>query len=143
MTYAPQPSPHASRYLALISYLALLAWVILWHGFLSPHPDLNPTAVTVGWCIPLLLPFIGIIKGKPYTHAWANFILMFYFLHSLTLLYVDNGERWLAAVELILTSLNFVGNILYARQQGKALGLKLTRLSEVEKQEKAKFEHQK
>ncbi|MFV0575558.1 MAG: DUF2069 domain-containing protein [Vibrio sp.] len=128
------------RLLALISYFALIAWILAWHGFISPHPDLNPTAVTIGWLIPILLPFVGIVKGKPYTHAWANFILMFYFLHALTILYVDNGERWLAFVELILTSANFVGNILYARHKGKALGLKLTRLSEVEKQEKARFE---
>ncbi|WP_105903510.1 DUF2069 domain-containing protein [Vibrio gangliei] len=134
------PTTPISRYLALFSYLALLGWVIAWHGWISPHPDLNPTAVTVGWCIPLLLPFIGIIKGKPYTHAWANFILMFYFLHSLTLLYVVNGERWLAAIELLLTTLNFAGNIFYARQKSRALGLKLPRLSEVEKREKARFE---
>ncbi|OEF23974.1 DUF2069 domain-containing protein [Vibrio rumoiensis] len=132
-----------ARYLSLSSYLLLLTWVVVWHAFISPHPDLNPLAVTIGWCIPLLLPFIGIIKGKAYTHAWANFILMFYFLHSLTILYIDGGERWLAVVELILTTINFVGNILYARQKGKEMGLKLTRLSEVEKQEKARFEGKK
>lgn len=140
MTQSSSTPPLFTRYLALFSYLALMLWVLSWHGFISPHPDLNPIAVTIGWCIPLLLPFIGIVKGKPYTHAWANFILMFYFLHSLTILYIDNGERLLAAIELVLTSINFIGNILYARHKGKALGLKLIRLSEVEKQEKAKFE---
>lgn len=140
MTQSSATSPLFTRYLALFSYLALIFWVLAWHGFISPHPDLNPIAVTIGWCIPLLLPFVGIVKGKPYTHAWANFILMFYFLHSLTILYIDNGERLLAAIELVLTSINFIGNILYARHKGKALGLKLIRLSEVEKQEKAKFE---
>ncbi|GAJ73758.1 hypothetical protein JCM18904_4687 [Vibrio sp. JCM 18904] len=65
---------------------------------------------------------------------------MLYFLHALTILYVDGGgERWLAAVELILTSLGFAGNILFARARGKELGLKLKRLSQVEKEEKAKF----
>lgn len=140
MTQSSATSPFFTRYLALFSYLVLMFWVLAWHGFISPHPDLNPIAVTIGWCIPLLLPFIGIVKGKPYTHAWANFILMFYFLHSLTILYIDNGERLLAAIELVLTSINFIGNILYARHKGKTLGLKLIRLSEVEKQEKAKFE---
>ena len=55
------------------------------------------------------------------------------------ILYVDGGERWLAAVELLLTSLGFAGNILFARARGKELGLKLKRLSQVEKEEKAKF----
>ncbi|MBD1576161.1 MULTISPECIES: DUF2069 domain-containing protein [Vibrio] len=129
-----------SRYFALISYLCLVSWVLAWHAFISPHPHINYIGLTVAWMIPLLLPLIGILKGKPYTHAWANFILMFYFLHSLTVLYLDEGERWLGAVELLLTSLSFVANILYARHKGKALGLKLTRLSIVEKQEKARYE---
>jgi uncharacterized membrane protein len=44
------------------------------------------------------------------------------------------------SVPLLLTTLAFVGNTLYARHRGKELGLKLTKLSEVEKQEKARFE---
>ncbi|MGR5350889.1 DUF2069 domain-containing protein [Vibrio alfacsensis] len=129
----------AYRYMALVSNLALLAWVAIWQLALSPHPHLSSTTLAVAWCIPLLLPLPGILAGKPYTHAWANFVLMLYFLHALTILYVDDGERWLAVVELMLTSLGFVGNILFARARGKELGLRLKRLSQVEKDEKAKF----
>ncbi|MDD1784143.1 DUF2069 domain-containing protein [Enterovibrio sp. ZSDZ35] len=128
------------RTVALTSYLALIAWVLIWHGFLSPHPHINPVGVTIAWLIPLMLPLKGILTGKPYTHAWANFILMFYFLHGLTLLFVDEGERYLALVELVITSISFVSNILYAKQKGKALGLGLKKLSQVEKEEKARFE---
>ncbi|EGU37770.1 hypothetical protein VII00023_16701 [Vibrio ichthyoenteri ATCC 700023] len=135
-----QPSTKAFRLLALSANLGLLAWVAIWQIFLSPHPHINSTTLAIAWCIPLLLPLPGILAGKPYTHAWANFVLMLYFLHALTLLYLDGGERWLALVELLLTSTAFVGNILYARSRGKELGLKLKRLSEVEKQEKSKFE---
>lgn len=127
------------RWLALTGNLALIAWIALWQLELSPHPHINSVTLAIGWIIPLLLPLPGILAGKPYTHAWANFILMLYFLHALTILYVDNGERWLAAVELILTFATFMGNTLYARQRGKELGLKLTKLSEVEKQEKQRF----
>lgn len=127
------------RWMALGGNLALLGWIALWQLSLSPHPHINAMTLAIAWMIPLLLPLPGILAGKPYTHAWANFILMFYFLHALTLLYVDNGERLLAAVELLLTFIAFIGNILYARLRGKELGLKLTRLSEVEKQERARF----
>ncbi len=96
--------------------------------------------MALAWSIPLLLPLPGILAGKPYTHAWANFVLMVYFLHALTLIYVDNGERWLALIELLLTSCAFVGNTLFARLRGKELGLKLSKLSEVEKREKQDFE---
>jgi len=133
------PMTKAFRLLALCANLALLAWVAIWQIFLSPHPHISSTTLAIAWCIPLLLPLPGILAGKPYTHAWANFVLMLYFLHALTILYVDGGERWLAMIELLLTSGAFIGNILYARARGKELGLKLSRLSEVEKKEKAKF----
>lgn len=133
------PLTKAYRLLALCANLGLLAWVAIWQISLSPHPHINSTTLAIAWCIPLLLPLPGILAGKPYTHAWANFVLMLYFLHALTLLYVDSGERWLAIIELLLTSAAFVGNILYARARGKELGLKLRRLSEVEKTEKEKF----
>jgi uncharacterized membrane protein len=126
--------------LALFGNLALLAWIALWQLSLSPHPHISSTTLAIAWAIPLLLPLPGILAGKPYTHAWANFILMFYFLHGLTILYVDGGERWLAVVELLLATSAFFGNILYARARGKELGLKLKRLSKVEKEEKARFE---
>ncbi|WP_372153967.1 DUF2069 domain-containing protein [Vibrio renipiscarius] len=135
-----QPTTKTYRFLALSANLGLLAWVAIWQIFLSPHPHINSTTLAIAWCIPLLLPLPGILAGKPYTHAWANFILMFYFLHALTILYLDGGERWLALVELLLASGAFVGNILYARARGKELGLKLKRLSEVEKQEKSTYE---
>jgi uncharacterized membrane protein len=134
-------SAEAKRYrlLALFCNLALLAFITLWHSTLSPHPLINPYGVTVAWIIPMLFPLKGIIQGKPYTHAWANFILMFYFLHGLTILWLDEGERYFALIEVILTSGAFIGNIYYARLRGKELGLKLKLLSEVEKIEKAKF----
>ncbi|PKF50616.1 DUF2069 domain-containing protein [Enterovibrio nigricans] len=128
------------RVTVLVSYLALIVWVLIWHSFLSPHPHINPYGVTVAWLIPLLFPLKGILTGKPYTHAWANFILMFYFLHGLTLLIVDEGERLLAAIEIVITSISFISNVLYAKHKGKALGLGLKKLSQVEKEEKARFE---
>ncbi|WP_070967163.1 DUF2069 domain-containing protein [Vibrio sonorensis] len=135
-----QASTKLYRLLALFANLGLLAWVALWQLKLSPHPHLSPYALAIAWSIPLLLPLPGILAGKPYTHAWANFVLMLYFLHALTLLWVDGGERWLALVELVLTTAGFFGNILYARTRGKELGLKLKKLSEVEKQERARFD---
>lgn len=133
-------SSQTLRHLALWSHLSLLAWVILWHSYLSPHPHIHAIGITLAWTLPLLLPLPGILRAKPYTHAWANFVLMLYFLHGFTLVWVNEGEKLLAAIELLLTSLCFVSNILYSRIKGKELGLKLPRLSKVEKQEQAKFE---
>jgi uncharacterized membrane protein len=135
-------SPETKRFrlLALFGNLSLLAWILLWQLSLSPHPHISSTTLAIAWVVPLLLPLPGILVGKPYTHAWANFVLMLYFLHGFTIIYVDQGERWLAVAELALTTAAFLGNILYARSRGKELGLKLKRLSKVEKEEKARFE---
>ena len=135
-----QPRTKLFRFLALFGNLALLAWVALWQLSLSPHPHISGTTLAIAWMVPLLLPLPGILVGKPYTHAWANFVLMLYFLHGFTILYVDDGERWLAVVELALTTIAFCGNILYTRARGQELGMKLKRLSKVEKEEKARFE---
>lgn len=129
------------RTLALVSYLGLMGWVVLWHLYLAPHQQISPVGLTIAWFIPLLFPVIGILKGKPYTHAWANFVLMLYFLHALSMIYIDEGERALALVELGITSINFVSNTFFARLRGKELGLKLTKLSQVEKMEKASFDN--
>lgn len=139
MTIPYSPHTRFVRWLALGGILSLIIWITLWQLIWSPHPHISPVAITIGWLIPLLLPLPGVIKGKPYTHAWANFVLMLYFVHGFTLLYVDNGERWLAAIELLCTSCAFIGNTLYARLRGKELGLKLTKLSELERAEKAQF----
>lgn len=134
------PKTQQYRRLALFSYLSLVVWVVLWHSVIAPHSQINPLGLTVAWLIPLLFPLPGILRGKAYTHAWANFILMFYFLHALTMIWVDEGERFLALVELIIVSAAFAGNTLYAKFRGQELGLKLPKLSTVEKQEKEKFD---
>ncbi|MGF1695846.1 DUF2069 domain-containing protein [Vibrio lamellibrachiae] len=127
------------RWLALFSNLALISLVVLWQWYLSPHPHINNLTLAIAWCVPLLLPLPGILAGKPYTHAWANFVLMLYFLHALVILTIGEGEILLASIELGLTTMAFTGNILYTRARGKELGTKLIRLSQVEKQEKARF----
>ena len=73
------------RQTALFSHCSLIIFISLWQLQLSPHPQLSAFIITVLWVIPLLLPLPGIFTAKPYTHAWANFILMFYVLHAVTL----------------------------------------------------------
>ncbi|WP_438404371.1 DUF2069 domain-containing protein [Aeromonas hydrophila] len=118
-------STRFARLLTLVGFFGLLGWVILWHLWLSPHPDLNPWLLPVIWTVPLLFPLKGIVQGNPYTHAWGNFVLMPYFLHALTLITTDEGERWLAVVELVFTVLAFIGTIYYARLRGRELGLSI------------------
>ncbi|ARR49974.1 DUF2069 domain-containing protein [Photobacterium damselae subsp. damselae] len=104
-------------YLAFSTHLGLLLWVIIWQFRLSPHPHFNAIIMTL---------------------LWANFILMLYFLHALTLLTLA-GEQIFAAVELGLCLGAFVANIVFARIRGRELKTHLPRLSQVEKEEQERF----
>lgn len=101
---------------------------VLW---LNP-PKLGSQWVLLGllW-LPLWLPLLGILRGKAYTFAWANFIVMIYFVHSLTNLWVSsNIALVLALVELFASSLMFVGCTYYAKFRGQELGLKIPKLKD-------------
>ena len=117
------------RWLALSSYIALLVLMIVWQ-FATSYSEQSLLFRGLFYVVPLLFPLYGIIKAKPYTHAWANFILMWYFLHSLTMLYIAPEQRWWAVAELLLTSLAFVGCTWFARHQGRAMGLGLKKLKD-------------
>lgn len=120
------------RKMALLGYFGLLFWVILWHFFLVPEQTYSTLFLFLFWVLPLLFPMRGMIKGTPYTHAWANFIVMIYFLHGLTAIYTEEGERLYAAIELVFALLMFIGCSYYARCRGRELGLKLKKLSELQ-----------
>lgn len=117
------------RWLALVSYFALFICVVTWQ-FGTDYSEQSALFRGLFYVLPLLFPMYGIAKGKPYTHAWANFILMWYFLHSLTMLYIAPEQRLWAVTELVLTTLAFAGCTLYARHQGRALGLGLKKLKD-------------
>ncbi|QDP01486.1 DUF2069 domain-containing protein [Thalassotalea sp. PS06] len=111
--------------MALTGYFGLLVFMPLWLIVLSPSEGLSPLLSVSMFVIPLLFPLPGLVKGNPYTFAWANFIVMIYFLHSLTTLWVSPEERWLAAIELALASLMFFAGTYYSKYKGQELGLGL------------------
>ena len=113
------------RKIALISYFSLLIYMPLWLIILSPSSGLSPTLTIVMFVVPLLLPIRGILSGNPYTYAWTNFIVMIYFLHSLTTLWVAPEDRLWAAIELILASALFFAATYYAKYKGQELGLSI------------------
>jgi uncharacterized membrane protein len=90
-----------------------------------------------------LLPFKGLLQGKPYTHAWTNFIVMYYLLHGLTAVYAVEGERWYALIEIVLCCGLFTGCSFYARLKGRELGLGIRKLKEELLEEKQAFEQNK
>ncbi len=105
-------------YVALVMLLG--AWFIR-QGFTGEYSML----FSLLWLIPLLLPLKGILTGKPYTYAWASFILCLYMLHALTLVYVTETATLFAVVESLLIASLLIGFPFYARIRGRELGLGL------------------
>jgi uncharacterized membrane protein len=128
------------RKLTLTSYFLLIVWLVVWHFFLTIDKNTSTIFTLLFWIMPILLPAKGLIQGKPYTHAWANFIIMYYLLHGLTAVYAVEGERLYALVEIILCTLLFTGCSYYARLRGRELGLGIRKLKEELLEEKQAFE---
>jgi len=110
---------------ALTGYFGLLFFMPLWLLVLSPSEGLSLTLSLIFFTVPLLFPLKGLVQGNPYTYAWANFVVMIYFLHSLTTLWVSPEDTIWASIELIFATLMFLGGTYYAKFKGQELGLSL------------------
>ena len=128
------------RILTLTSYLLLIVWLVVWHFILTIDKPTSTLCTLLFWIMQILLPIKGLIEGKPYTHAWTNFIVMYYLLHGLTAVYAVEGERLYAFVEIILCCALFTGCSFYARMRGRELGLGIRKLKEELLEEKQAFE---
>jgi uncharacterized membrane protein len=66
--------------------------------------------------LPLLLPLMGILKGRRYTYQWAPMLILVYFTEGVVRAWSDTGlSAWLAGVELMLSGVFFLASIFYAR----------------------------
>ncbi|MBW0281937.1 DUF2069 domain-containing protein [Shewanella xiamenensis] len=121
-----------SSSLLTLSRLGYLALVLLLGGwFIGQGVNGEYTLLfSLLWIVPLLLPIKGILKGNPYTYAWASFILCLYMLHALTLLYVTTDALAFAIIEVLLISALLVAFPFYARIRGRELGLGLKKKSD-------------
>lgn len=135
-----QSSTRNMRWLALVSYLLLLAWVIIWQFVLVENRVYSTLFLALFYVLPLLLPLRGIIAGKPYTHAWANFVVLFYVIHGFTVVYAEPAERAYAIIELLLATGMFIGCAAFARMRGRELGLGIKKLKQEMQEEKDAFE---
>lgn len=134
-----QPKTAFYRTLILVGYFGLLAWVIIWNFTLS-NTEYSVAFILILYVLPLVFPFYGIVKGKPYTHAWASFVVLLYLMHGITAWY-SIPEQWLyALIEVILSLMMFTGCSMFARLRGQELGHSLPKLKQVMEDEKQRFE---
>ena len=134
------PDTRNFRYLALVSHILLLLWVVIWQFFLTTTHGYSTLFISLVYVVPLLLPFKGIMQAKPYTHAWASFVVLFYLMHGCTVAYAVPSERLYAIIELILCCGMFIGCSAFARKRGRELGLGIKKLKQEMQEEKDYFE---
>lgn len=113
------------RKIALFGYFSLLFFMPLWLLVLSPSESLSASTTLLLFTLPLLFPLKGLIQGNPYTYAWSNFVVLIYFLHGLTTLWVLPNDFLWAILELIFASTMFLGASYYAKYRGQELGLSI------------------
>ncbi|MBQ4809998.1 hypothetical protein A7985_05935 [Pseudoalteromonas luteoviolacea] len=141
MSHIPkQPKTQLFYKLALFGYIGLLILMPVWLFLISPREGHSIGFMFVVYILPLLLPLKGIIKDKPYTFAWANFIVLIYFIHGFTLLWIATDELVWVILELLFSTCMFIGCTYYARHRGQELGLKIRKLKEDLADEKSAHE---
>ena len=104
---------------AVVSLVLLILLCVAWELVLAPlRPGGSWLVLKV---VPLLLPLRGVIKRDLYTMQWASMLILLYFGEGIVRATSDRGmSASLGWVEVALTTLFFVGAILYLRPFKKA-----------------------
>jgi uncharacterized membrane protein len=97
-----------------VSLIALIFLCLAWELWLAP---LRPNG---SWLVlktlPLLLPLMGILKGRRYTYQWAPMLILAYFTEGVVRAWSDKGlSAWLAVAEVAVSVVFFFAAIFYAR----------------------------
>jgi uncharacterized membrane protein len=130
MTNKQRFSTTQLKQITLFGYFSLLIFMPVWLIFITEDRALSIPLTLVMFTLPLLFPLKGLVQGNPYTYAWSNFIVMIYFLHSLTTLWVSANEKHWALLEFTFAAIMFIAGSYYAKYRGQELGLSIRKKKE-------------
>ncbi|WP_085297079.1 DUF2069 domain-containing protein [Cognaticolwellia mytili] len=116
--------------ITLFGYFSLLIFMPVWLILITEDRALSIPLTLAMFTLPLLFPLKGLLQGNPYTYAWSNFIVMIYFLHSLTTIWVSVNERHWALLEFTFATIMFIAGSYYAKYRGQELGLSIRKKKE-------------
>ncbi len=109
-----------ARVTTLISFFGLLALVIYWTLNPAQLKDSATSFVLLLGGLPLLFGMSGILKKKPYTHAWICMIALLYLIHGVVG-WNNQDIRLLASLEIALSVLLYLGAGFFARFRSREL----------------------
>jgi uncharacterized membrane protein len=100
--------------LASVSLIALIFLCLAWELWLAPlRPGGSGLVLKT---LPLLLPLMGILKGRRYTYQWAPMLMLAYFTEGVVRAWSDRGlSAQLAVAEIVLSGVFFFAAIYYAK----------------------------
>lgn len=103
--------------IASASLIALIFLCLAWELWLAP---IRPGgSLLVLKTLPLLLPLMGILKGRRYTYQWAPMLVLAYFTEGVARAWSDKGlSAWLGGGEVALSVTFFLAAIYYAKFSG-------------------------
>ena len=97
-----------------VSLIALIFLCVAWELWLAPIRPGGSWLVLKA--LPLLLPLMGILKGRRYTYQWASMLVLAYFTEGVVRAWSDQGmSAWLAGGEVVLSVVFFFTVIFYAK----------------------------
>lgn len=104
------------RILALVGHLGLILLFVNWLTWIAPPERIPRGFVLLLAVVPLLLPLRGLLHGRRYTHQWTSFLSMLYFAIGVDLWFnPGEGAVLLGALAVVLSLMQFVGCVMYAR----------------------------
>ncbi len=102
------------QFIASASLIALIFVCLAWELWLAP---IRPGG---SWLVlktlPLLLPLMGILKGRRYTYQWSPMLILMYFSEGVMRAWSERGlSQLLASAEIVLSVVFFFAAIYYAK----------------------------
>lgn len=112
-----------ARISTLIGYFGLFILLMVWIIWLTP-PDTIRLPKSLSLLLlagPLLFPLRGLLHGRAYAHAWVSLLALFYLFLGISEAWSGSEQPWLTALEIVFSSLLYLGAMFYARLRGKQL----------------------
>ncbi|MBT9540422.1 DUF2069 domain-containing protein [Thiobacillus sp.] len=104
----------ALQMISSVSLIGLIFLCLAWELWLAPVRPGGSWLVLK--TLPLLVPLMGILKGRRYTYQWAPMLLLFYFSEGVMRAWSDSGlSAQLGLAEVVLSVVFFFAAIYYAK----------------------------
>ncbi|HEX4909543.1 MAG TPA: DUF2069 domain-containing protein [Permianibacter sp.] len=108
----PHATPHRWHRLTVLSWLTLIALLLVWHQKVPTPQPFWSLALAL---LPLLLPAPWLLRGKRAAVLALAVLSLLYFCHAVVALMAGPGERIWAGAELLVSLCLFISSTFTAR----------------------------